>query len=77
MIDCITTTYEQLKLRQLKIAAMSTIMCTSIQDTSTIVRALRRRGLQIKGVKQAAYLGIDFGCGRLARSTRRIRGNKH
>eukprot|EP00959_Pyramimonas_sp_CCMP1952_P260510 5447360-Pyramimonas_sp.AAC.1 len=48
-----------------------------MHDTRAIVKDVRSRGYEIKGVSQATYLGVDFGCGRMARSTRRARETKH
>eukprot|EP00959_Pyramimonas_sp_CCMP1952_P140896 2949030-Pyramimonas_sp.AAC.1 len=52
-------------------------MCTSLSDAQAVVRAARLQGFPLSVAKQAAYLGVDFSCGRRGRQTRRQRDDKH
>eukprot|EP00959_Pyramimonas_sp_CCMP1952_P316127 6616486-Pyramimonas_sp.AAC.1 len=48
-----------------------------MQDAHMVAKAIKLKGFTVKVARQAAYLGIDFSCGRGGRATRTQRQAKH
>eukprot|EP00959_Pyramimonas_sp_CCMP1952_P232648 4861987-Pyramimonas_sp.AAC.1 len=69
MIKFLLDTCRDLGKYKLRVAAKSTVMCTTHQDARAIEKAVRKAGYNDQPVRQAALLGVDFGCGRHARAT--------
>ena len=62
----------------LAIADKSVVVCSKIADAWAIVRKVKQCGFVLRAAAQAAYLGGDFGGGRIhARACRVSRDQKH
>ena len=48
-----------------------------MKDATATYKAVWRESYNVPAVKQSAYLGVAFGCGRHARATRTKRESRH
>ena len=57
LIDGVTSTSDLLAEEHLELASKSTITCSSMTDTKSIVEALKRRGITAQCSPHVSYLG--------------------
>ena len=77
LVKAIVDACRSLEEHRLRVSPKSVVLCTRKADAIAIVRAVRIRGFRIKAAGQAAYLGVDFSCGRRSRAVRGQRDEKH